>query len=118
MRGRKPRPPFPVPPSRGLQPISGIGAVIGSIYPNARVTSTHRDPNSALGRANPRSWHNRTDAAADVAPIPGMSFDDYVNGFKSRGYGIIESRDEAAHPLPWTTGPNWHVVLGKPYGGQ
>lgn len=88
------------------------GAIISQLFPDARITSTHRDPNSALGRANPNSWHNRTNAAVDVAPVSGMSFDQYIQRIQGAGYHVIESRDEATHPLAWTTGPNWHVVLG------
>ena len=95
-----------------MAPISDARSVISSIYPQARITSWRRDPNSPLGRANPRSYHNRTGAAVDVAPIRGMTFDQYVSGLRSRGYPIIEALDEATHPLRHTTGPNWHVVLG------
>lgn len=86
--------------------------MISQLFPNARITSTHRDPNSALGRANPNSWHSRSNAAVDVAPIRGMSFNDYISQIRGAGYQVIEARDEATHPLAWTTGPNWHVVLG------
>ncbi len=87
--------------------------MISQLFPQARITQTRRDPNSALGRANPRSWHNRTNAAVDVAPVHGMTYDQYIQGIRGAGYHIIEARDEQAHPLPWTTGPNWHVVIGQ-----
>ncbi len=73
----------------------------------------HRDPNSALGRANPSSWHIRTNAARDVRPIPGMTYNQFIQRIRDAGYQVIEARDEQAHPLPWTTGPNWHVVIGQ-----
>ncbi len=110
MRVATARPPFR---SNGLKPVSDVGSIVGQLYPDARITSLHRDPNSALGRANPNSWHNKSNAAVDVAPIPGMTYDQYIQGFQRNGYGIIEARDEQANPLPWTTGPNWHVVLGQ-----
>lgn len=94
-------------------PVSDGGAVIRSLFPNARITSTRRNPNSDLGRANPRSWHNRSGAAVDVAPIRGMTFAQYVRRIRDAGYRIIEARDEQRFPLPHTTGPNWHVVIGE-----
>ena len=33
-----------------------------------------------LGKANPNSFHNHSRAAVDVAPIPGFSFDAFVDG--------------------------------------
>jgi hypothetical protein len=68
-------------------------------------------PNSALGRANPHSYHN-IGQAFDVAPIPGVAFPDYVNSLKSGGVNVVEALDEASHPKAWTTGPNWHVAFG------
>jgi soluble lytic murein transglycosylase len=93
--------------------VANGGEVIRALFPNARITQVDRDPNSALGRANPNSWHNRSHAAVDVAPIHGMTFGQYVQRIQDDGYHIIEARDEATHPLAWTTGPNWHVVIGE-----
>jgi hypothetical protein len=42
-----------------------------------------------------------------------MTFGQYVQRIRDAGYHIIESRDEAANPVAWTTGPNWHVVIGE-----
>lgn len=94
-------------------PIPDGRAAALSVYPNLYITDNARDPQSALGRANPSSWHNRTRAAIDARPIPGMSFDQYVQGYRDKGYGIIESRDEVNHPSAHATGPHWHVVLGR-----
>lgn len=108
------RAPFPKPVTRSnAAPVGNAKAIVEAAFPGAHVTDWHRDPNSALGRANPGSWHNRTGAAVDVRPIPGVTFEQYIQGLKSRGVEIIEARDEAKHPLPHTTGPNWHVVLGQ-----
>jgi hypothetical protein len=85
--------------------------ILRNLYPQARVTSARRDPNSALGRANPRSYHN-IGQAFDVAPIPGVQFGDYVNNLKSNGVNVVEALDEQTHPKPWTTGPNWHIAFG------
>lgn len=96
----------------GYKPVAdGVSALLG-VLPNARVTSGYRSPTSALSRANPGSWHSKSHAAVDIAPIPGMSYQDAYNKLAGQ-YGIIEARDEQAHPLPWTTGPNWHFVLGN-----
>jgi hypothetical protein len=85
--------------------------ILNQLFPQARVTSTRRDPNSRLGRANPRSYHN-IGQAFDVAPIPGVQFNDYVNRLKSSGVNVVEALDEASHPLKHTTGPNWHIAYG------
>jgi soluble lytic murein transglycosylase len=77
------------------------------------VTSNYRAPDSALSKANPGSWHTKSHAAIDAAPIPGMDFKQYVDGYRKAGFGILESRDEVNHPSKWATGPHWHVVLGK-----
>lgn len=89
--------------------------VLHSTYPQARVTSGYRDPNSPLGRENPRSYHN-FGQAFDVAPIPGVSFGDYVNTLKKNGMNVVESLDEASHPAFDTTGPNWHIAFAPPTG--
>lgn len=98
-------------------PVQNGAAVIRTLFPNARVTSGYRSPSSALGRANPNSWHNRGSdghsPAVDVAPIHGTTFGQYIGRIRDSGYNIIEARDEQANPLPWTTGPNWHVVIGQ-----
>lgn len=100
----------------GVKPVQNAAQIIRALFPQARITSTRRDPNSALGRANPNSFHNSTDAAVDIAPIKGMTFDQYIARLRAAGHIIIEQRDEAKHPLPHTTGPNWHVVLGMVVG--
>lgn len=87
--------------------------MVEALFPGAHVTQVRRDPNSALGRANPRSWHNRTGAAVDVRPIPGMTFEQYVNRIRQAGYRIIEQRDEVRNPSRHATGPHWHVVIGE-----
>lgn len=93
-------------------PVADGRAVVSSLYPNAKITDNIRDPNSPLGRANPDSWHNHTAAAVDIARIPGMTFEQYLKGYKDAGYDILESRDEYTNPVSHQTGGNWHVVLG------
>lgn len=87
--------------------------VVSELFPNARVTSGYRGPNHALSKANPRSYHARTAGAVDVAPIPGMSFNQFVSGIRDKGYRIVEARDEVTNPSSHATGPHWHVVIGK-----
>jgi hypothetical protein len=84
-------------------------------YPGAFVTSGARDPSSALGKANPRSYHN-VGEAFDIRPMPGVDFNSYVSSLKSAGLPVVEALDEAKHPKPWTTGPNWHVAFAGENG--
>ena len=94
-------------------PVDDGVAAIRSILPDAHITSGYRSPDNPLSRANPNSWHTKSHAAVDIAPMNGLDFAGAVQRIRQAGYGLIESRDEQAHPLPWTTGPNWHFVLGK-----
>ena len=95
------------------KPVADAKAVARDLFPNIAITSGRRDPNSALGRANPKSFHNSTDAAIDVKPIPGMSFSDYVKRYRDAGYTILEARNEVGKGRsPHATGDHWHVVLG------
>ncbi|WP_226018401.1 SNF2-related protein [Novosphingobium sp. FKTRR1] len=91
-------------------PVANAKAVVEEVYPGAKVTSWTR-PVDGVG--SPTSWHKRSKAAVDVAPIKGMSFDQFVAGFKAKGYSILESIDEVNHPSKWATGPHWHIVLGE-----
>jgi hypothetical protein len=86
--------------------------VARSLFPDIQVTQVRRDPNSALGKKNPKSWHNKSGAAVDVAPVQGMTFDQYVQRYRDAGYTILEARDEVTNPSGHSTGPHWHVVLG------
>jgi soluble lytic murein transglycosylase len=88
-------------------------AVIGELFPNARITSGYRGPNNPLSKKNPRSYHARTKGAVDIAPIPGVTFKEYISSIKNAGYKIIEARDEVKNPSRFATGPHWHVVIGN-----
>lgn len=95
------------------------GDMLRKLFPNANVTSGYRGSDHPLTRRNPSSphAHGSTDepGALDVAPIPGMTFDDFVSRAKSGGLPVSGALDEQAHPKPWTTGPNWHLsLLGAP----
>ena len=95
-----------------VPPVEDVESVANSLYPGVRIGSTYRPPNHPLSKKNPSSLH-QTPGAIDVAAIPGMSFDDYVNGYKKAGYSVLEAIDEYNDPSPWATGGHWHVVLGK-----
>jgi hypothetical protein len=95
------------------RPVANAGTISAKLYGADGITQVKRDPNSALGKANPSSWHNRTGAAVDRKPIKGMTFDQYVDGYRKAGYEIIEARDEVKRPSKHATGPHWHVVLGE-----
>jgi hypothetical protein len=99
-------------PSSGFTPVPNGRSVIEKIFPGVHVTDNLRDPNSKLGRKTAGSWHLKSGAAVDVRPIPGMTFEQYVDGIKSQGYHIIQALDEVKHPSPNSTGPHWHVVIG------
>lgn len=102
-------------------PVANGGDVIKALFPKARVTSTYRPSDHPLSKANPGSWHTKSHAAVDVAPIKGMSFEQYVQGVQDAGYTVLEAKNEvgsgrSAH----ATGDHWHIVLGKggPQGAQ
>lgn len=85
--------------------------VISAVFPEAVITDAERDPNSALGQANPDSYHVQGDGAVDVRPIPGVTFEEFIGKLKSEGYEIIEAIDEVNNPSGHATGPHWHVVF-------
>lgn len=88
-------------------------SVIASIFPSAKITSGYRGPEHPLSKKNPKSYHARTAGAVDIAPIPGMTFEQYVAQIRNAGYRIVEARDEVRNPSKYATGPHWHVVIGK-----
>lgn len=102
------------PAQKKPQLASNAKALVERVFPNARITQWRRDPNSALGRKNPRSYHNSTGAAIDMAPIPGMTFEEAIQRFKAAGVQVHkDSRDEVKNPSAHATGPHWHFVLGE-----
>lgn len=88
----------------------GFGEYLSSAFPGVRITSSKRDPNSALGRANPKSFHN-VGMAWDVAPIPGMTFDQYRDRVQKDGWNVREAIDEVNNPSKHATGPHWHMAV-------
>ena len=90
-----------------FRPVGNGVSVIKSLFPKAQVTSGYRPG----GRKE--SWHTQSKGAVDIAPIPGMTFDQYVQKVRGAGYNIIEAIDEVNHPSKWSTGPHWHIVIGE-----
>lgn len=88
----------------------GFADYLSQTFPGVRITSGKRDPNSALGRANPRSYHN-VGMAWDVAPIEGMTFDQFRNRI-GQDYNVKEAIDEVNNPSRYATGPHWHIAVG------
>lgn len=88
--------------------------VIEDLFPDAQITDDMRDPNSDLGRKNPGSYHVATDGAVDLRPIPGMTFNEFVETLKAEGYDVVEAIDETKkkNRARHATGPHWHVVIG------
>jgi hypothetical protein len=105
-------------PDVGMAGLASLLATIKGMYPQAQVTSGYRGPNNPLTQRNPASMHAQGSPgdprAVDVAPIPGMTFDNYVSSVRKAGVPVSQAFDEASHPFPWTTGPNWHIASGAP----
>lgn len=75
-------------------------------------TQVARDPNSALGKANPDSYHI-AGRAVDSPRIPGMTFDEYVAWWKKQGFEVVEAKDEYKDPSAHATGGHWHVAFAS-----
>lgn len=98
----------------GVRFVQNAKSVAQSVFPQARITDWRRDPDSALGRKNPGSYHVKTGAAIDMAPIRGMTFEQAVQRFNAAGYKVHrDSRDEVKNPSGHATGPHWHFVIGE-----
>jgi hypothetical protein len=88
-----------------------------SLFPKINITSGGRAPDHPLSIQNPESYHNTVNGgrAFDVAPIAGMTFDEYVSRVKKAGFNIVESIDETtpeAMKKYGSTGKNWHIAYG------
>ena len=95
-------------------PVSDGGAIIRSIFGDkARITSTYRPPEHHLSKKNPNSWHTKSRAAVDMAPIPGMTFEQAKAAIEAQGYTLIEAINETGKgKTKHATGDHWHFVLG------
>lgn len=49
----------------------------------------------------------------DIAPIPGMTFEQARQAIEGAGYGLLEAIDEVNNPSSHATGPHWHFVIGS-----
>lgn len=78
-------------------------------------TSGARSPDNPLSQANPRSYHNTANGgrAIDMAPIKGMTFEEWVGRWKAAGFNVVEARDEVKNPSAHATGPHWHIAFGN-----
>lgn len=85
--------------------------VVMSVFPEAEITDAVRLPESDLGEANPGSYHVNSQNAVDLRPIPGMTFEEFIERLQAEGYEIIEAIDEVNNPSSHATGPHWHVVI-------
>lgn len=100
-------------PEAGFEPINNGVDALRNILPDARVTSGYRGPDHPLSKKNPRSYHARTRAAVDIAPIPGMTFEQAKAALEKQ-YGLIEAINETGSGRTRNaTGDHWHFVLGK-----
>lgn len=115
---RSPATPPAAPAAPGVPPVANAQSIASSLFPEARITDWKRDPNSDLGRSNPDSWHVRSGGAIDMAPIPGMTYEEAKQRFTDAGYILIEDRDEVNNPVDYATGPHWHFVIGGGPEGQ
>lgn len=96
-----------------FRPVSNGVSALSDLLPGARVTSGYRSPSHPLSRANPNSWHTRSHGAVDIAPIPGMTFEQAKARLSSR-YGLIEALNETGKGRSrHATGDHWHFVLGE-----
>ncbi|QUT04068.1 hypothetical protein KFK14_13015 [Sphingobium phenoxybenzoativorans] len=112
--GLRSAPPSPTPPSGKPTPIDNAKAVTEELFPGARVTSWNRSADDPLTKANPTSWHAKSKAAIDMAPIKGMTFEQARKRYEDAGYTIIEALNETgAGRSKHATGDHWHFVLGK-----
>ena len=98
----------------GGQYVTNAGEIVSNAFPGVRITDFNRDPKSPLGRKFPDSNHlTHPGSSVDIAPIPGISFEQARDHLKGLGYDLVEALDEASNPIPGrTTGPNWHFTLG------
>lgn len=97
-----------------IAPVDNAKAIAEELFPGSHVTSWTR-PAGAAGKAGKKSWHVKSKAAIDMRPVKGMTFDQAIERFRSKGYSIIEAIDEtdpATMKKTGATGPHWHFVLG------
>lgn len=105
--GRSPGRAKPVPMTRGE-----VEGILKEMFPGVQITGRGRSPTSALGRANPDSYHN-VDQALDFARPAGVSIEDVKKRLVGRGVDVKEALDEYANPSKHATGPHYHIAFAK-----
>ena len=104
-----------------------LGALVSSLYPDARLTSQDRTPaeqqalvDRGVTKATPGSTYHvpgHGGNGIDMAPIPGKSLSQIVADLSARGETVLEAKVEKGGPNDGT-GPHWHIAVadraGKP----
>lgn len=102
---------------------NSLGTMIGSLYPEARVTSGDRSQaaqdgliaRGATGAVHSYHVPGNGGSAIDMAPIPGKTLSQVVGDLRASGADVIEAKDETSPGQG--TGPHWHIAVrdtGKP----
>ena len=95
-------------------PVANAKAITEQLFPEATITSSYRGPDHPLSKKNPKSWHAKSRAAVDMAPVPGMTFEQAKQRFTDAGYTLIEAINETGKGrTKHATGDHWHFVLGS-----
>jgi len=93
-----------------------LKASLKDIVPSAVMTSGARAAEHPLSIKNPGSYHSVANGgrAIDVAPIKGMTFNEYVERWRKAGYDVVEAIEEVGDKRsPHATGDHWHIALGN-----
>lgn len=93
-----------------------LKAALKQLVPGAVQTSGARAENDPLSLKNPSSYHSVKNGgrAIDVAPIKGMTFDQYVQRWRDAGFTVVEALEEVGSKRsPHATGDHWHIALGN-----
>lgn len=85
-------------------------------WPNAVRTGGDRTPErNAEVNGSPTSHHLRGNAI-DVRPIPGVTFEQFVQRYRDAGFNILEAKDETRQTQG--TGPHWHIAVAPTRGTE
>lgn len=86
------------------------------LVPSAVQTSGARAADDPLTLKNPTSYHSVKNGgrAIDIAPVKGMTFDQYVQRWRDAGFTVVEAIEEVGNKRsPHATGDHWHIALGN-----
>lgn len=90
-----------------------------ALFPDYNPSSVDRAADHPLSLKNPTSYHNIANGgrAVDVPPIPGMTFEKYVETWKKAGYDVVEALEEVGDKkTAHATGDHWHIAFGNKKG--